>query len=622
VESGIKTVKLRVGGMSCVSCAGRIERALRNAAGVMAAEVSYDGGTARVEYDADVISPGGIITLVAGLGYTASRGAKEEARVSSVIGTLIIILALYVLLGHFGFTGAFTNLPLAEAGMGYGMLFVIGLLTSVHCAAMCGGINLSQCIPQAGGGGAGRLLVLRPGFLYNAGRVMSYTLVGGIVGGLGSVVSFSGRARGIVQLAAGAFMIIMGLNMLGIPFLRRFAPRMPKFFSRKLSPERGTGSRGPLYVGLLNGLMPCGPLQAMQLYALSTGDPIAGALSMLLFSLGTVPLMFGLGALSSVLSKKFTGKIMRAGAVLVVALGLSMLSGGFSLSGISFGDFDFFGGLKASSGESGAKAVQTSFIKEGGVQFVGTTLSSGRYQPITVEAGTPVRWTITAPAGSINGCNNRMYIPEYGIQVSFKPGDNVVEFTPTKTGRFPYSCWMGMIRSSITVVEPGALDSAAGETAAARTREDFGEPESLPAGYEIPTDAVAVAEIRDGVQYVTIDMGKDRFLPAVVVMQKLIDTKWDINTISGRDDISALLFPAFETLVPLEGGPLSLYLNPLEDFDFSTDDFSFYGYVKVVDDINALDLEAIKKEVSGFETLIWDYTDIAGYSGGGGCCRR
>ncbi|MDR1933631.1 MAG: sulfite exporter TauE/SafE family protein [Spirochaetales bacterium] len=621
MESSIKTAELRVGGMSCANCALRIERGLRAAAGIRAAEVNYGSGIARVEYESEVISPGGIITLIAGLGYTASRGAGKGIRVNNLIGTLIIILALYVLLQRFGFTGMFTSLPLAETGMGYGMLFVIGLLTSVHCLAMCGGINLSQCIPHAARSGAQRLSALRPGFLYNAGRVVSYTLVGAIVGGLGSVVSFSGGARGIVQLAAGAFMIIMGLNMLGIPFLRRLAPRMPKIFSRKLSPPQGKRSGSPLYVGLLNGLMPCGPLQAMQIYALSTGDPLKGAAAMLMFSLGTVPLMFGLGTLSSILSKRFTGKIMHAGAILVVVLGLSMLSSGFSLSGISFGDFDFSGGSPAASAGAGANSVQTSFTKEGGVQLVRTTLSSGRYQPITVEAGTPVRWTITAPQGSINGCNNRMYIPEYNIQVSFKPGDNVVEFTPAKTGRFAYSCWMGMIRSSITVVEPGSLEGSAAALAPEAGPE---AQESLPAGYEIPTDAVAVAEIRDGVQYVTIDIGKDRFLPAVVVVQKQIDAKWNINNISGSDAITALLFPAFETVVPLREGPLSLYLNPADDFDFSTDDFSFYGYVKVVDDINALNIEEIKKEVSGFETLIWDYTNISADSGSsrGGCCRR
>jgi len=72
--------------------------------------------------------------------------------------------------------------------------------------------------------------------------------------------------------------------------------------------ERQRGNKGPFTVGLLNGLMPCGPLQAMQIYALSTGNPLKGALSMLLFSLGTVPLMFGLGALGSLLSRRLRKK--------------------------------------------------------------------------------------------------------------------------------------------------------------------------------------------------------------------------------------------------------------------------------------------------------------------------
>ena len=77
-------------------------------------------------------------------------------------------------------------------------------------------------------------------------------------------------------------MVIMGINMLGIfPWLRKFTPRMPKAFAKPIGREKAR-SKSPLIVGLLNGLMPCGPLQAMQVYALSTGSPFAGALSMML----------------------------------------------------------------------------------------------------------------------------------------------------------------------------------------------------------------------------------------------------------------------------------------------------------------------------------------------------
>jgi len=83
---------------------------------------------------------------------------------------------------------------------------------------------------------------LMPSFLYNLGRVISYTVVGGVVGALGSVISFSGAAKGVVAIISGVFMVIMGLNMLNIfPVLRKITPRMPKIFGRKISNAKTKG---------------------------------------------------------------------------------------------------------------------------------------------------------------------------------------------------------------------------------------------------------------------------------------------------------------------------------------------------------------------------------------------
>jgi hypothetical protein len=184
----------------------------------------------------------------------------------------------------------------------------------------------------------------------------------------------------------------------------------------------------------------------MQLYALSTGSPIKGALSMFLFSLGTVPLMFGLGALATILTKKFTRRVMTVGAIFVVVLGLTMFGQGATLSGFSLDNI-----IGASGSASNVKASSSKTVD--GVQLVDSTLSSGRYPKITVQQGVPVKWTIDAPKGSINGCNKSVIIPEYGIEYAFKQGENVIEFTPDRAGQFSYTCWMGMISGSITVVE-------------------------------------------------------------------------------------------------------------------------------------------------------------------------
>ncbi|WP_369283618.1 sulfite exporter TauE/SafE family protein [Oscillibacter sp. GMB15532] len=449
MKAGIKAEKLHIDGMSCVNCQNKVEKKLRSTAGVQKADVSYAAGTAAVIYDAEVVSIEELSAIIQKLGYqvVASRrhGGGNTARSA---GLLLIIAALYMLMEHYGFLNLLVPSQLAETNMEYGMLFVIGLITSVHCVAMCGGINLSQCIPKGEAPEEqSRLSSLRPAFLYNLGRVLSYTAVGFIVGALGSVVTFSPAAQGVLKLIAGGFMVLMGFNMLGIfPALRALTPRMPKRIAQRIDSEKAK-SGSPLAVGLLNGLMPCGPLQAMQIYALSTGSAFAGALSMLLFSLGTVPLMFGLGALSAALGRRFTKRVMTVGAVLVAVLGLSMLSQGWSLSGFATGQTSFLQGGSAVSGP----------VLEDGVQVVRSTLLPGQYPQITVWAGTPVKWVIDAPKGSINGCNNRIFIQEYGVEHSFKTGENVITFTPEETGAFGYSCWMGMIRSSITVVEPGAV---------------------------------------------------------------------------------------------------------------------------------------------------------------------
>ncbi|MDR1786774.1 MAG: sulfite exporter TauE/SafE family protein [Spirochaetaceae bacterium] len=618
-----KTRTLRIGGMSCVHCQEKIEGALRAAEGITAVQVSYRAGTARVTYDRTVISLDAIEGIIEGLGYEVLSGGEGRRGLPSgaarAAGFLVVIIAGAMVMQGLG-VSVFSAFPTAEAGMGLGMMFLIGLITSVHCLGMCGGINLSQTL---GGPREGRRLdALMPSLLYNGGRVVSYTLIGGIVGAAGSVVSFSGRARGAFQLAAGVFMVIMGVNMLGIfPFLRALTPRLPPFIAKRIDRAKAR-SGSPLLIGLLNGLMPCGPLQAMQLYALSTGSAPRGAASMLLFSLGTVPLMFGLGALGGFLSARpsITRRVMAAGACIVAAMGITMAAQGWALSGLSLRSLLPSGTQTAferpasavSAGGSAAEIID-------GVQVVTSTLSPGRYPAITVMAGIPVRWTINAPQGSITGCNNRMFIPEYGIEYRFRQGKNLIEFTPGRTGKFRYSCWMGMIRSTITVVADRAALAAAPDTA------DPGVP--VPAGYRIPSADLAIAEraVYQGtpIQRAAVRLTDEGFSPAVMVVERDLPVEWIIDNRSAKDGSAELRVPAYTAVLDLQKQAQNvLYFQPQDDFDFSTGDSAFFGYVKVVDDITAIDREGIQREAAAFETLVYPEDYFYSSQDGGGCCGR
>jgi len=89
----------------------------------------------------------------------------------------------------------------------------------------------------------------------------------------------------------------------------------------------------------------------------------------------------------------------------------------------------------------------------GTVQTVNSSVTASGYEPITVKPGVPVKWIINVAAQDLTGCNKSMTIPEYGITKDLAPGKNIIEFTPTKPGTFTYTCWMGMISSTINVVD-------------------------------------------------------------------------------------------------------------------------------------------------------------------------
>ncbi len=634
MEHRLQTITLRIGGMTCEHCRTRVEEALRSLAGVSTATVDLEAGQARLQYDAALVSRTAMEAAVTKTGYTVLPEPDGRWQTALRAGGLVLaIAALYFLLERFGVLTFLTPGALATADMGYGMLFVIGLTTSVHCVAMCGGINLSQCMnAQALSSGNGKGAALLPSLLYNGGRVISYTVVGFVVGALGATVSFSPALQGVLKLIAGVFMLVMGLRMLGLfPKLGRIMPHMPKWLARRADAGRQK-LRSPLLVGLLNGLMPCGPLQAMQIYALSTGSALMGALSMFLFSLGTVPLMLAFGALSTALGRRFARRMVTVGAVLVAVLGLSMLTQGATLAAIQTPTKAQGGAAAVQSAQAETvappAAADTEAAAQKDVQRISSTLASREYPSITVEAGVPVEWTINAPAGSINGCNNRMLIPEYGIEHTFTEGDNLITFTPDKTGTFQYSCWMGMIRATITVVEAGQALAAGATTAApafANLAPSAGEPE--PSGVAIDTGKTAVAEQgKDAngevVQRVRSDLTVAGFAPAVLVVEAGTGVEWSVR----NDQPGALLLvPDYRTELPLSAGENTLYFTPEASFVFSDAGGTTFGYVMVVNDITAVDMDAVKAEAAAVETLRYP----AGYFGGAGadssggasCCQ-
>lgn len=474
--------QLYIDGMTCINCQKKIENCLRKRVEIKEATVFYETGTAEILYDANKITLQEIIRIINDLGYDVKSEANSQKDIIlRAVRELAVILAVFLFLQHFGILNRLAPDSLADASMSYGMLFVIGLITSVHCIAMCGGINLSQTLQKEVSKDISRKM-FKNTLMYNMGRVISYTVIGGVLGAVGSLAGIgdglqsSSLLQGSLKLFAGIIMIIMGVNMLGIfqgirGRLENYSGRLHKtrkrhikgsihlhsqiqtsFLCKKLIPffhEKISGGRKtPFIIGVCNGFMPCGPLQSMQIVALASGNVITGAFSMFCFSLGTVPLMLGFGSVVSALGKHFTRQVLRVGAILVVVMGLSMMMQGTSLSGLDTKVASIFSTKESSQMQADNTNVA---VEKNGVQYVSSTLESGHYPDITVKAGEPVEWTINASEKNINGCNYKIILQDFNQEHTFESGKNVIKFTPEKEGTYTYSCWMGMITGNIYV---------------------------------------------------------------------------------------------------------------------------------------------------------------------------
>ncbi len=431
----IRKEKIKVYEMTCSSCEARVERAALSAEGVITAKASFSGQYTEVEYDDEQCSVEKIKKAINDAGYSTKKNNDNR-----FFGMLIIVAVIIML----GFNTSGFDMESMLSNASYTVLFIAGILTSIHCVGMCGGIMLSQTV---GNEGKSKFEAMKPSLKYNAGRVISYTILGGVIGAVGSVFSLSFKSKAAVQIIAGIFMVMMGLNMSGFSLFRKLQIKMPKSFCRMKN-----NSNSPFVVGLLNGFMPCGPLQTMQVFALGTGSPVNGALSMLVFSLGTVPLMLTFGALSGLLSKGYTKKILKLSGVMIIVLGLIMGNRGLSILGINLNPITAMALSKSDEASSGNNENVAKAVIQDGVQIINMTVSNKGFTPnaFYVQKDIPVKWIIDGK--EINTCNNAIIIPSLNKEIKINKGENTLEFTPDDKD-LNFSCWMGMINGVIKVVD-------------------------------------------------------------------------------------------------------------------------------------------------------------------------
>ena len=419
----MKKIYVKIKGIHCSHCIDTIRKSLLEISNIKSIE--FDGFIACISYQGKIETKK-IVENILKCDYITKEewisdckeDLKREVTIKEFIVLLgIIFLGFYLLTKILGFN-PFNKIPTIDTNITYGMLFITGLFTSIHCISMCGAIQLLFFFPNDKFDKK-RILI------FHLGRILSYTIIGGIAGLVGNILAINTKVLAILILLSSFCMMIMSLNMLGILSIKKI------HFSKIASK-----SKNPFLIGLLNGLMPCGPLQAMQVYALSTGNLVSGSISMLIFGLGTLPLML----VSYTVFQFFHGKrkilVNKLASILIFILSIMMFNRGLSMLDINLFYVD--------------SNYLTATIVDN-YQVVEFDLDYDHYQDIKVKKDIPVKMIIHVDKNKLTGCNNEILISKFNIKKKLEVGENIIYFTPDKKENITYTCWMNMIMNTIKV---------------------------------------------------------------------------------------------------------------------------------------------------------------------------
>ena len=210
--------------------------------------------------------------------------------------------------------------------MDFAIAFALGLLGSLHCAALCGPLMLALPVTP---GGPAQFLAGRVG--YQLGRVMTYCLLGVVAGIVGKSIFLAGAQRWL-SIALGVLIftgfLVSKKIALSAPVVRLVAT-LKTAMSAQL---RRRSFRSLALLGMLNGLLPCGLVYVALAGAVARGTPLAGIFFMAAFGLGTLPTMLGISLSGKLLPVAFRLKLRSA-----VPFGVCLLAGLLILRGLALG---------------------------------------------------------------------------------------------------------------------------------------------------------------------------------------------------------------------------------------------------------------------------------------------
>jgi sulfite exporter TauE/SafE len=279
-----------------------------------------------------------------------------------------------------------------------------------------------------------------------AGKLVSHTVFGALLGAVGGVVQLSVGASTTLQLLAGTVILVFGLAQLGVPGLRRITIEPPISFSRMvLRSTRSQAAFAPGLLGLASILIPCGVTLSVEALALTSGSPLAGAATMAVFVVGTSPLFTVLGYAVRKAATAWRGRLAVATGLVLVVMGLVTLNGGLELAGSPLAASHFTATLNPHPPSATGTATVTD-----GHQTVLITATADGYAPTTTHALPGIPTTLLIRSNDAQGCIRSFTVPDLGIQQILPAnGESRIEVGTLQPGTLDYACGMGMYTGTI-----------------------------------------------------------------------------------------------------------------------------------------------------------------------------
>ncbi len=282
-------------------------------------------------------------------------------------------------------------------------------------------------------------------------KLAAYTLLGFLLGLLGSAFQLSLTAKTIMQFAVALFMIGTALNILEVhPIFRYFVIQPPRFLSRFIRKQsKSNAIFAPALLGAFTVFIPCGTTQAMMALSIASGNPLLGAVILFTFVLGTSPVFFLLGYFATKLGDVLHQKFMKVAAYAIILLALFNLNNALALTGSSFTLGNVGSSVWCLVSYCGSSGIQGGVVDEATI-----AIDNSGYSPnaLTVKRGSNITLHLNNIGGQ--GCTQAFTIPSLGIQKIVPLGQSTtVTFTaPTKPGSIAFMCSMGMYPGRIEVI--------------------------------------------------------------------------------------------------------------------------------------------------------------------------